>query len=110
MKNKKLTIVIISVVFALLLLLFFALVLSKVERTGKHYTEQGAVIERDKGEEFEGELASFVRRQQAKQIHSNADIKGGSKTIGVIKPEDDGDAENSDPVTPGMDILLPGIW
>lgn len=114
-KNKKIIIILILVILALLALLLVSFMLGK--SNGKegsvepqvNYTEQSMVIEEDTEETSETREGVFKKGGSAKQKTTNADVKGGSETLEIIKPEEEKDL-NEDANQNQEDNMLPGIW
>lgn len=116
MKTKKNNIIIILVILALLALFAIAFVLirnKEQEGTAKpqvNDTEQILVIEDGTNEEVSDiREGVFKKGNSEKPKHTNADVKGGSETLEIIKSEEEKSSEE-DAKQNREDSMLPGIW
>lgn len=116
MKTKKNNVIAILVILALLALIVIAVVLmagkkkdATVELQEKQI-EQSMVIE-DGTEQEVNDAKEGVFRQSSheKQKNTNADVKGGSETLEIIKPEEEKSSEE-DAEQNREDSMLLGIW
>ena len=115
MKTKKNNIIIILVIVVLLVLCAIAFVLIRNrEKKGTakpqvNDTEQILVIEDGINEEVSDiREGVFKKGDSEKQTHTNADVKGGSETLEIIKSEEKSSEE--DAKQNREDSMLPGIW
>ena len=114
MKTKRNNIIIILVILALLVLCTFVLIRNRekeeavkpqVNDTGQSLVIEDATNE----EESDTREGVFKRGNSEKQKHTNANVKGGSETLEIIKTEEEKSSEE-DAKQNREDSMLPGIW
>lgn len=115
MKTKKINVIIMFIILALLALSILAFLFSnmkekeEVDKPQKNPTEQSMIIE-DRTVEDAGDIREgvFKKGNTAKQKVADTATKGGSETIEIIKPEED---EKTDVIQQQQGYnMLPGIW
>lgn len=116
MKTKKNNIIIILVILALLVLFAIAFVLLRnreqegIAKPQVNDTEQSLVIEDGTNDEVSDTREGIFRKSESeKQKNTNADVKGGSETLEIIKSEEEKSSEE-DAKQNREDSMLPGIW